>query len=275
MPLMQTVIFSKDRPAQLELLLRSYKEMAAYEIPEIICLSRGIYDNAYRIVQNIYTAHWTAQGDDYSVKDALMRVIRVDIPYIMFLVDDDVFIRQWSYDDKEFRHFISDISIATLSLRLGPGLSYCYAYNTPMVQPEFNNGRFRWQNAPGDFGWLMSLDGNIYRTADIYNIIREVEFKTPNELEGLMMIRKDSFPPYVMTYSEPRLINIPDNRVQNIANNRCMNLHTTDWLCYEFVSGKRISMENLRNYKAPSCHCELEYRWEEDMMCRNGEFYYQ
>lgn len=273
--LVQTIIFSKDRPAQLELLLRSYKEMAKYEVPEIICLSRGVYDGAYRIVQNLHTAHWTAQGEDYPLKTALMRSIRKDVPFIMFLVDDDVFIRPWSYDDKEFSHFASGDDIAALSLRLSPGLSYCYAYGTPMQPPEFAGGIFKWRNAPGDYGWLLSLDGNIYKTDDIYGIIEGIEFGTPNELEGMMMTRKDVMRPHVMCYSEPRLMNVPDNKVQSIAPNRCMNLHTAEMLCQKFYDHERISMDNLRDHKAPSCHVEVAYQFECDHQYRNGGFYYK
>jgi hypothetical protein len=273
--MMQVIIFSMDRPPQLELLLRSYKEFVSEpEMPKIIYAPRGQYAGTYRIVQSLHVAQWYEEGETWPLKEALLEAIDEKIPYTMFLVDDDVFIRPFNTAGQQFKQFMQDDSIATLSLRLSPGLSYCYAYGTPMMPPEFQGSKFRWQNAPGDFGWVCSLDGNIYHTGQIYGIIKRVRFRTPNELEGAMMIGK--LPqPYVATYDTPRLMNIPANRVQNIANNRCMHTQSTAWLNQQFAEGKRISMDNLRDHKAPSCHVEVEYKMEPCPGARPGGFYYE
>lgn len=260
---MNIIIFSKNRPAQLDLLLRSMCEFFPRDTaPVIIYAHDPQYADGYRQVINASQCLWHYQ--DGPLKEKVLEAIKPNHPHTMFLVDDDVFVRPFSYEDKEYRQFSSNKSIATLSLRLSHGLSYCYAYGTPMAQPQFEGGKYKWLNAAGDYGWLMSLDGNIYRSDEILPIIKVCDFKTPNELEGALMMHKDKMAPWVMCYPESRLINIPANKVQTTAaNNKSMGGDPAA-LLERFYNGERISMRNLRDIKNGQTHCELNYEWTQN-----------
>ena len=60
-------------------------------------------------------------------------------------------------------------------------------------------------------------------------------------------------------YDKSRIINIPVNKVQNFNNNIHGNI-SEKYLNEQFLNGKIISMENIRELDNTSCHQEIELK---------------
>jgi hypothetical protein len=148
-------------------------------------------------------------------------VIDPQLPLTMFLVDDIVFTANTSFADSPFRTFASRSDILALSVRLHGGVTYCYASAEEVTQPEFlHDHTWFWMEGEGDWRYAMSIDGNVYRTADVLPLLARLEFDSPNSLEAAMAHNTLPHPFMNMYMDAPRLINIPSNRVQDNFPNR-------------------------------------------------------
>jgi hypothetical protein len=148
-------------------------------------------------------------------------VIDPHLPLTMFLVDDIVFTANTSFADPPFIAFNSRSDILALSLRLHGGVTYCYASAQQVVQPEFlADETWFWSDGEGDWRYAMSIDGNVYRTADVLPLLARLNFNNPNSLEAAMAHNTLPHPFMNMYMDAPRLINIPSNRVQDNFPNR-------------------------------------------------------
>jgi hypothetical protein len=148
-------------------------------------------------------------------------VIDPHLPLTMFLVDDIVFTANTSFDDSPFLAFKSRSDILALSLRLHGSVTYCYASAEQVTPPEFlSDNTWFWTEGEGDWRYAMSIDGNVYRTADVLPLLTRLEFDSPNSLEAAMAHNTLPHPFMNMYMDAPRLINIPSNRVQDNFPNR-------------------------------------------------------
>lgn len=257
------VIFSKNRAAQLELLLTSLKQnFAEFEDADVVVLYKATsreFDDGYSILKN----EWPKVSflDDNlagSFRPTLVQTlsIRPDNPFTMFLVDDIVFRDSFSINDPVFNNLGSPDMLA-VSLRLYDKITHCYATDTPSPLPNFTMGNvWKWSTGHGDWGYPMSVDGNVFRTFLINHLLKEVVplFDNPNTFEAVLNhpIVKQHLPSYMCCYKEKsKLINNPANRVQDLFQNRTTGAFTAEEINESFLAGKRLrpvgSVENLEN----------------------------
>jgi len=266
-PKINVVIFSKDRACQLELLLRSFKkcfsEWDQAEITVVYKTDNHAFAQGYQLCQKLHPEFNYVSESSTSFKQATLNAINEDNSLTMFLVDDIVFKEKFSLQDPEFQQIGNDNEILCISLRLYPGVNYFYAINRPVSVPQFReDGAWRWIGAEGDWGYPMSLDGNIFPTKIIKLITEYLDFKNPNSFEYLM--NKDSIflgkLPFMLCYKEnSKLLNIPANKVQNIFSNRVGDLVKPGDLNERFLNGEIILLEPFIGEKHNAVHVELPY----------------
>ncbi|GBO52275.1 hypothetical protein APA_5365 [Pseudanabaena sp. lw0831] len=178
----------------------------------------------------------------------------------MFLVDDLVFKSFVDLTDTTFQAFINDFSILCLSLRLSPQIKYCYTSNIFSPPPSFENDLvWNWQEYPknSDWGYPMSLDGHIFRTSEIYDlVVFNRAFNNPNTLETQLALRPLSSP-QMICYAESKIVNIPANKVQNIYSNRHAQMSDLNDLNQQFLNGCRLSLKPILDTKNTSVHQEI------------------
>lgn len=261
------VVFSKDRPAQLDLLIRSMQKNLLWKntpkrIEKIYILykcSDGRYKSGYhRLIGNIPDVFCLYEEHDF--KEDLIYMVDVEKPYTFFLVDDNIFVRRAYVED--YAVYLRNEKLICYSMRMAPGYTYCYATDTrmkPMGKPTWD-----WRNAPGDYGYPMSLDGHIYRTGDIINMIKTLEYDCPNRLEGMLMVD----PPkrkMIMCGQRAKLVGLPWNKVQTINGNRHMGMSQENFL-YMFLNNMQISFGALEKFfqdnPIVSCHTIAPVLWE-------------
>ena len=134
---MNVVIFSKDRAAQLDLLLRSMLWLMADKYVIYTCSTKN-HDKGY---DKLFWDYWCDRSDIHlfmqedNFKDSLLRHIDTEQAGTVFFTDDDVFIDNWPMITFAFPD-----NVACLSLRLNPRMDYCYTLNRKQVPPKMQPG---------------------------------------------------------------------------------------------------------------------------------------
>jgi hypothetical protein len=246
---MNVIIFSKDRAAQLDLLLRSMPEFPL-NVNILYNYSNDKFSAAYDQMldeQDQVNDEQFTEQDDF--KENLIDIVAQSDPLIVFFTDDDIFINPLPE--------IPDLpdNVACLSLRLNPHMDYCYTLNRPQKPPKMQNNIWDWRNADADYGYPMSLDGHIFRTADILPLLEKLDYHNPNTLEG-QLARHPINRPCMMCFDKSVIVNNPINRVQDTVPNRHGTV-TAEWLNEQFLAGKRIKLEPFIGIEPNACHVEL------------------
>jgi len=255
------VVFSKDRAMQLELFLRSFnhyvKHADRYRIHVLFTWSdddygKGYWELACELSPNIVF------HTDLNFKEDLLDLIDSSNPYTVFFVDDDFFKNDFDFYDEQMNIFESDKRILCRSLRLGKDLHYCYSKRKPMQQPTFSaNNTFNWRTAQHDFGYPMSLDGHIFRTAEILPMLQTLDYQNPNTLECQLAKAKNQLGELMICYSNSIIMNNPINKVQTYNNNWHGNVGAKE-LNDLFLKGLIIDLTAFDGYKNVSAHQELK-----------------
>lgn len=274
--MINTIIFSKDRACQLELLLRSLKRnfvewehanvSIVYKVSGEGTLDNPLYQGYMKCKELHPEFLYLPEEMCESFKDATLSGINPENPLTMFLVDDDVFKDRFSLLDPEFQKFAVDQDILTLSLRLYPGVDYCYPIARNVRVPVINeDGTWKWNGEDGDWGYPMSVDGNVFSTPLIRYIVENLPFKNPNTFESAMAVNTQvvaSMPNMICYKDNSKLLNVPANIVQNTFANRVGNLFSTEELNVRFLNGEKISLEPFMGMKNKAPHTEIEYTFE-------------
>lgn len=276
MDLLNVIIFSKDRAAQLDALLRSIRErVEGWEKRSlwsvVFAASSPEFDEGYEIVRAEHRSgtlrfidERSQSGDFRSiVTETMQRQHQANgAPWCMFLVDDIIFKTQWALDGgKPMRRLKTDPRVLCLSLRMCPRYNVCYSENRPVKRPFMALfGRWNWRKASGDWGYPMSLDGHVFRYNDIFPLVQQIEFKNPNTFEFALSQNPIIARPLMTCYAESVVVNLPVNRVQHVYNNRAGEEYglSAEELNASFLAGRRVNLapiyalnENL------ACHHEL------------------
>lgn len=265
-PVLNVVVFSKDRPAQLELLLRSVRTyLAGWQSASLSVLyagDDGLGDDGYDVVRYLYPdLRWERESGARSFREHTLGLVDRSRPLTAFLVDDDVLRAPVSLADAPFARLAADPSILAVSLRLDPGMDRCYSEDAPAPPPPFEPGLvWAWPGQPGDWGYPMSLDGNVFRTEEIVPLLERLDYSNPNSLEAELAQNPPSLPKLVC-YPRSRLVNVPANRVQDTWQNRHAGVDV-DGLNRRFLAGERIALEPFADLRPAAPHHEVDYAWE-------------
>lgn len=258
--MINAVIFSKNRPAQLELLLRSMKvyffEWPLIRVKILYKATTQEYASGYLRTKLIHSEFQYIEEQPGLFKDQTISMIDENLQATMFFVDDMVFKSNLFLKTPQIQNFLENSNIACVSLRLCHRIKYCYTEKKNTPPPLIaKDGTWYWKGLPGDWGYSNSLDANIYRTKDILPLIKDLSYSSPNTLEGNMATHTLD-KPYMICYPESAVFNIPVNKVQTDNANHYGNI-SAEALNKEFLSSKRISLSNIDNFKNISCHQEI------------------
>ena len=267
--LFNIIIFSKNRASQLDLLLRSVECYANWVLLQkltVIYRADEPYSESYNKLKETYPmAQWVEEDSTAVFKELVLGSIDGTIPYTMFLVDDNVFVGESTViTDGSLEKFSNDLSVCTVSQRLWSGINYCYAINQPTPLPvtyQVDERVWNWRGEPGDWGYPYSLDGNIFRTSQIYEQIKSIEFTGPNLLEGYIGCNWQIPGELMLCSKSPTVMNNPCNKVQGVFPNRSGNVDPME-VELGFQSGKRLSLRPFTGLIYNAVHTEVPLVWE-------------
>ena len=263
----QLIIFSKNRACQLHLLLESIEKNSnsLFDVVRVIyTFTNKDYENGYNIlIGNFNNVEFILESNFY---DNLIDSIDSSIPHTTFMVDDNVFYKSVPKTQKEVLDKIDD-STCCFSLRLGLNCNYShpanlhYEINRPeKLSNDFISVDFRIQK--GDFGYPLSVDGHIFKTKLIKNIlINTGGFPNPNFLESILQHFLGVIPNKMTFFKDSCLVGIPANIVNNTHPNRkgVEFPFSVEKLNYGYINNKIIDFNSMNFDGINGPHKEIKY----------------
>lgn len=288
--MIRVIVFSRDRALQLEAVLRSFRlQTSGSDSARIAILYRATtlrHRSQYeRLSQTSLSAVRFVPEQDFEgqLKELIVHSSAGGAPggthsvgrspgdYLLFLVDDTVFVRP-----VDLAHVTESLvrhkDAMGFSLRLGRNTTYCYSAGRPQSLPKFENIggsvlKFRWLKADGDFGYPLELSSSLYRCSDLVPFIRRLRFEGPSSLESQMSIHSRELAhahAALLCFEQSAAFSIPLNRVQDVFENRAgySERFSAESLADVFETGRVINVDALAGFTPNACHQEVELQFE-------------
>lgn len=233
-----TLIFSKNRACQLDLLLRSLRLKVKKKNLRVLYTCDPQYKAAYDKVMKLYP------NVEFILEEDFQRQVISSITdkYLLFLTDDEIMIDSFSEDCPEFLKFQANEDIICLNLRMAHNYDYDFLKDKQVPIPQFDDGMWKWKNYRHDWGYPMSVGSHIFRKKDILPILKTIEFTGPHMLERYMRGRLDK--PLMIGFKKAKIVQIPVNRVaSNIQ--RSSKFIPASFLNDKFMDGYIIDLKSI------------------------------
>ena len=270
-----SIIFSKDRPLQLDLCLNSIKKNFTDSTQNIV-----LYNNSKEFSEGhetLKTEHgdvefWAQGGSLF--KDVYQAIAGSQNKYICFFTDDDIVFSQ----GKIYYEALDNPHLTCVSLRMG--LNICERWHDGMVSDDLpihivasDECMIWWQRTIQMYGsywsYSLSVDGHIFRKQDMLEMMEELVFlegvkewkQTPNELESAIQRFWTITPGLMAAPRHSMVVNTPNNRVQDThIENRSGDEYdyTPQLLLHKYLSGQRIRLESLDFNEIKCPHTEID-----------------
>ena len=276
--LITSIIFSKDRPLQLDLCLKSIKKNFKDSTQNIV-----IHNNSESFENNF--AHKTLREEhpdveswkqsDSLFKDVYHAAHGAKNDYICFFTDDDIFYNKFECGNYDF---LNDNNVSCLSLRMG--LNITERSRAGQVGPDVCNNAWGigesfmfWSKTAHGYGsyWSydLSVDGHIFTRSSILEMIDELYAlqkryqwdNTPNVLESEMQRFWTIGPNFMISPRHSVVVNSPNNRVQEThADNASGEKYdySSETLLEKYNSGARINLDSLDFSDIKCPHTEID-----------------
>lgn len=253
---MKAIVFSRDRPMQLDLLLTSLEQNAPgiFDVTVISHTRQEVFQEGYAICAQEHSEV------RFMVEDGLtyqVRSLALGPELVTFFTDDDVLYRPLASIPDLYEDWIC------FSLRLGDNTTYCYPLDCEQPRPAASFDHpviWAWEQYEGDFGYPMSLDGHVFRGQDLLPILHTRHFSNPNWLEEILTRdAKTIGRPLMACFHESRLVGLPLNRVNETTPNRNGDTHpySVQELNDRYLSGERIDLTALDFSDIRGAHQEI------------------
>lgn len=256
------IIFSKDRPMQLHLLLET---MTLYvkgtSVTYILYKdSNTIATDGYKKLELQFSNLHFVKETDFQ-QDLLTLLSNPIHSHICFLVDDCIFLNSINLDDIYY-DLTHRPQVIGFSLRLGYNTTKCHTLNRKQRKPyslseissssknKHQNLLWDWKQGEADFGYPLEVSSSVYTAAFIANLCRRFTFSNPNSFELQMNLYKNKLhaaKPWLMSFTQSRACCIPLNLTQDQFQNRHMDNsdYSVENLLRLFAQGQRVDVPKL------------------------------
>lgn len=259
------IIFSKDRPLQLDSLLRSIKDHFQIPFNKIIILyksSSHLFQEGYRKLIDrkiIPNCQWINENEFRNDLYNVLRSFEED-SLIMFLVDDDIFFKQF-----EGPNVLNAFSDKHLFISLRASRDY-----KNDIQPRFlkTNEYLEWKwnynrKKPVTWNYPFSIDGNIFHTSIIKKIVSNISFSAPNTFEGNMHIYRHAWwlkrIKLALAPLKPAVVNNPLNKVQTEGETWNRNI-SVESLNQKYLEGFQIDNSVFYSSEPTGIHYPMDIK---------------
>ena len=259
------LVFSYNRPLQLDLLLNSLKRQCKdYDKMDIKVLYRADkkFKESYSRCSTENSGVLFIQEDNF--QNNIYQMFK-NYKYILFLTDDSIFVNNFSVisivelleQNKELLGF---------SLRLGRNLNYCYSLSKDQPIPihSLDKGIITWEWSKGesDWGYPLEVSSSIYRISTIEKIHYSCSYVNPRFLEWFMNMHRNMFQknhPLMACFKNSAAFSNPINVVGNAENKKgSQEKYTVDNLLAVYEEGVRIDPDKFSHFFPKSVHQEVE-----------------
>jgi len=250
------IIFSKNRSLQLDGLLTSIQQNCDI-FDKVNILHKATewdYEKGYNILieENKDKSRYNFIKETNFKKDT--ESLFNDFSHTCFLVDDCILYREIKHFEKLWLSKIDKEII--FSLRLG-----LYQRTT---NASDSICRFDWSKDKGDFNYPLSVDGHIFETGYITNLIKNIDYCNANKLEIGLQTFKESAPSFMACFFGSILVSIPVNKVSDTSSCSAGSeySYSTEYLNKLFLEGKRLDYNNMDFSDIKGCHQEIKFKFK-------------
>lgn len=271
------IVFSRNRAAQLDLLLSSIKANLPKRFFQHIDILWKASDKEYELAYKTCKKEWKAQSykwgegsvhfwDEqhfrYQVTDLICRGARS----IMFFCDDDIVYRKFTGTNPD-GFLLTQHDVLAVSMRLGRNTKVCYPLRSEQTVPEFDERKMRsaalnvwkWYEGDKDFGYPGSLDGHIFRRDQLHLLV-DGEFSNPNTLEDVLVRNCRGRQPLLACYDKSYVVGNPVNRVNetHVGNRYGETYHLSEQQLNDlYLDGERLA-PRIDPRTVTAAHQEIE-----------------
>jgi hypothetical protein len=252
--------WSKDRACQLNALLRSLRTYIPSSVVVLYTYSNDAFKAGYDLVRSEHPFVTFIKENDF-YEDTIYSIEGMKSDNIC-LTTDDTFIFN-SVDDLSFiKKNLNNQSV--FSFRLGYNTviqdHITQTYQGPLIPDKIEKNYLFWNPSKYvnycNYGYPHALDMHLYSTSYLLPILKEIRFKTTNELEGILQKYNNR----IKTLFSPKesvAVNIPLNNISGLTgvNQYRMSMEEMNT---EFLKGKRLFYQ-LGNVIV-GCHQDIEFR---------------
>ena len=288
------IVFSKNRPLQLDLCLSSIKKnLVDCELDLYV-----LYDcddkctDSYNVLKKEHdtVSFWQQSKSIFKDIETIIYLSKDTSKYCGFLTDDCIVYKKSNALSNDFLKdaFATVIEVNTkeklvsnFSLRLGLNVNKrragekfieeCLIYDDRQKIIQHARGIIfydRTQHLHGGYwNYPMSVDGHIYQIEEMFEYARELAYldnikdwdQTPNSFESALQRFAAITKPFQAVYKESCVVNSPNNRVQDtILNNKGQFFDISALKLLDlFNQGKRIDIEKIQFPSIECCHTEI------------------
>jgi glycosyltransferase involved in cell wall biosynthesis/MoaA/NifB/PqqE/SkfB family radical SAM enzyme len=266
----QAIIFSKDRPLQLDTTLRSFMlhclDFNQVSVRIIVKASNELYRHAYQLIEKEYLLYTNISLiSETDFRQQVLDLLEFD-EFVLWLVDDNIFVRDFYIGNCQQLLETNQDSLG-YSLRLGANTTYCYPLDKQQVVPDFSkitetNYKYNWTTAELDFAYPLEVSSSVFRTRDMKPFLESLKFINPNSLEAEMAGNsspfKGSYPYHLCSELSLTFCN-PINKVQaTFEKNRAGNISPCS-LLVEYLRGSRVDVSLYSGFTPNACHQEVAF----------------
>jgi hypothetical protein len=269
--LLNAIVFSKDRPMQLHLLLESILtnfNVEDYKLNILYKASNDEYDRGYNTVRDLFP-QFTYKKEE-SFKEDLLSLFN-ESQYTVFFTDDDIIYNSLRITNDDLFNIFQFSNCFCFSLRLGLNTTECYTmqkfntikkHNTHSFYHDINliEPIISWKvgDATNDYAYPMSVDGHIFKTDVIKSFCEFMDYYNPNIFEAFLS-KAVTGDMVIASYEHSKLVNTPINRVQDTFQNLSglKYGYTSEDLNEMYLDGIRIDLKKMNFEKIIGCHQEI------------------
>lgn len=265
------IIFSRNRPAQLDLTLKTFKNSVGdlFNV-DLYILYKGDNDKfkkGYQICRK-ENKFATFIEENFFYEDIKNLLLNSSDEYILFCTDDTIFTHNFAIEEIE-KIMGEDDDLLNFSLRLGTNTTYCYPLSAQQQVPDYEDeGRifkWDWTNADYDFGYPLELSSSVLRVEDMNRFIKTRTFTNPNLMEWYLDISKGRFVDRHQSacFKTSVAFSAPMNTVESKNRNKVANgeEYSVDKLLEMYLDGSRINSYKFYNYVSMGAHQEVEFEF--------------
>ena len=264
----KVIMFSKDRAMQCDASLRSFYKYCTDKDTKIIVLyktSNKKHAKSYDVLKEEYldkNIWFMPQGD---FKTDILSFIE-DSDFITFLVDDNLFIGNFSLSFARSVIEFDENNVLGFSFRMGENIENCYPISVQQLHPNFIRIRdvlyWNWILSEYDWNYPMDISSSMHKVDFIKSVLMNANIQNPNELEYFL----DAYKGYVdhqslmACYKRSVAFCNPINKVNTGNNNRSGDNPelSTEKLLEKFIEGYRINIDQYDGFIPLSPHQEVD-----------------
>jgi hypothetical protein len=261
------VAFSYDRPLQLWALLESGKKLLSGVGKTIVIyrVSNDDFEKAYEeLKSNFKGVKFVKQmvKPTNNFKELVLKETfeNAKSEHVMFAVDD-IIVTDF-VDLEKCAKLLEQEKAYGFYLRLGKNITYDYTLNQTNVSlpamKVVDPGVYCWnfKGAKSHWAYVHTLDMTIYKKSDIKGNFYNMNFTTPNTLDGMWAELVD-YTKNGLFFEKSKIVNLPLNKVQEFTWHRSMDILTTQDLLEEFNAGFKLDINSVANVNVISPHTEF------------------